>query len=221
MGRPRTPRGRARVVVERLARLYPGSATELCELDHDDAFQLLAATILSAQTTDLRVNSVTPELFARWPTAETLAGAAPGEVEVVIHTTGFFRQKTKSLLGMARALCDRFAGEVPRALGDLVTLPGVGRKTANVVRSVGFGEPGLPVDTHVLRLSHRLGLTIETDPVAVEHALGALVPAREWGALSLRLILHGRRVCVARRPRCDECVLADFCPTARTEGYRL
>jgi endonuclease-3 len=210
--RPRTPKGRARETVARLALEYPGEARELCALVHDDAFQLLAATILSAQTTDEAVNSVTPELFRRYPTPADLAAADPADVEALVHPTGFFRAKTRSLLGMAAALEDRFGGEVPTAMADLVTIPGVGRKTANVVRSVGFGLPGLPVDTHVGRLARRLGLTTETDPVKVEAELDAMVPAAERGTLSLRLILHGRRVCQARRPLCQACVLADYCP---------
>ena len=195
-----------------LAEQYPGTAKELCALIHDGPFQLLAATIMSAQTTDEAVNSVTPALFARYPTPADLAAADPAEVEKLIHPTGFFRAKTRSLLGMAAALEDRFGGQVPPAMEDLVTIPGVGRKTANVVRSVGFGLPGLPVDTHVGRLSRRLGLTVETDPVKVEADLDAIVPARERGALSLRLILHGRQVCAARKPRCAACVLAHICP---------
>jgi endonuclease-3 len=214
MARPRTAKGRARETVARLAEEYPGTARELCALVHDGPFQLLVATILSAQTTDERVNLVTPELFRRFPTPADLAAADPNEVELLIHQTGFFRSKTKSLQGMARALEERFSGKVPEALEDLVTLPGVGRKTANVVRSVGFGLPGLPVDTHVGRLSRRLGLTTETDPVKVEHELNALVPPGERGDLSLRLILHGRKVCAARRPRCEECLLADYCPSS-------
>ena len=212
MGLPRTPKGRARETLAILAGEYPGDAKALCALIHDSPFQLLAATILSAQTTDEMVNSVTPTLFARYPTAADLRAADPADVERLIHPTGFFRAKTRSLLGMAAALEERYAGEVPPAMADLVTIPGVGRKTANVVRSVAFGLPGLPVDTHVGRLSRRLGLTAETDPVKVEADLDAIVPARERGAFSLRLILHGRRVCVARKPRCDGCVLAAFCP---------
>ena len=214
MGRPRTPRGRARETVARLAREYPGDAAELCALAHHDPFQLLVATILSAQTTDERVNLVTPELFARWPTSADLAAADPREVEERIRTIGLFRAKARSLVGMASALEERYDGRVPEAMEDLVSLPGVGRKTANVVRSVGFGLPGLPVDTHVGRLARRLGLTTETDPVRVESDLDALVPPPERGALSLRLILHGRRICVARRPRCPDCVLADYCPSS-------
>ena len=195
-----------------LAEQYPGEARDLCALVHDGPFQLLAATILSAQTTDEAVNSVTPALFARYPTAADLVGADPADVERLVHPTGFFRAKTRSLLGMAAALEARFGGQVPTAMADLVTIPGVGRKTANVVRSVAFGLPGLPVDTHVGRLSRRLGLTSQTDPVKVEADLDAIVPARERGGLSLRLILHGRRICAARKPRCDTCVLAPFCP---------
>ncbi|HKA82314.1 MAG TPA: endonuclease III [Acidimicrobiales bacterium] len=215
-GRPRSPRGRARVVADRLAEEYPGTATELCALDHSNAYELLVATILSAQTTDERVNMVTPAIFAKYPRPADLAAADPAELETIIQSTGFFRNKTRSLIGMAQALVERFDGEVPHKLSDLVTLPGVGRKTGNVVRSVALGEPGLPVDTHVLRLSRRLGLTRQTDPVKVELELNPMVRADERGALSLRLILHGRRVCTARKPRCDACVLADICPSAFT-----
>ena len=214
MARPRGARARAATVVERLAVEYPGTARKLCALVHDDPFQLLVATILSAQCTDEMVNKVTPALFARYPTAADLAEADPADVEALVRPTGFFRQKTKSLVGMASALEERFGGEVPTGLEDLVTLPGVGRKTGNVIRSVGFDLPGLPVDTHVGRLSRRLRLTAESDPVKVEHDLHGIVAGEEWGALSLRLILHGRAVCVARRPRCAECLLADTCPSA-------
>jgi endonuclease-3 len=200
--------------MQRLAVEYPGSATDLCALVHDTPFELLVATILSAQSTDEMVNKVTPALIERFPTAADLAEADPAEVEVLVHSTGFFRQKTKSLLGMAQALEERFGGEVPTELEDLVTLPGVGRKTGNVIRSVAFGLPGLPVDTHVGRLSRRLKLTTETDPVKAELDLSVLVPPEERGAFSLRLILHGRAVCDARRPRCDACLLADICPSA-------
>ncbi len=212
--RPRTPAGRAKLVVERLAPEYPGTAVELCELRHDGPFQLLAATILSAQTTDERVNAVTPALFERYPGPEELAAADPAELEALIKSTGFFRAKAAALIGMATGLVERFGGEVPTTMEDLVTLPGVGRKTANVVLSVGLGKPGFAVDTHVGRLSRRLGLTAEQDPEKVERDVCALVPPAEWGALSLRLILHGRRVCAARRPRCEACVLADFCPSS-------
>jgi endonuclease-3 len=204
------------VVADRLAEEYPGTAQELCALDHSNPYELLVATILSAQTTDERVNMVTPAVFAKYPRPADLAAADPAELETIIQSTGFFRNKTRSLIGMASALVDRFGGEVPHKLSDLVTLPGVGRKTGNVVRSVALGEPGLPVDTHVLRLSRRLGLTRQTDPVKVELELNPMVRADERGALSLRLILHGRRVCTARKPRCDACVLADICPSAFT-----
>lgn len=198
----------------RLADEYPGTAKELCALEHSNSFELLAATILSAQTTDERVNMVTPALFARYPTPEDLAHAEPAELEELIQSTGFYRNKARSLLGMATTLVERFGGEVPTKLSDLVQLPGVGRKTGNVVRSVAVDLPGLPVDTHVLRLSKRLGLTEETDPVKVELELNPMVRASERGALSLRLILHGRQVCNARKPRCDACLLADICPSA-------
>jgi endonuclease-3 len=191
----------------------------LCALDHSGPFQLLVATILSAQTTDERVNMVTPGLFARYPDAPALARADPAELEDIIHSTGFFRAKARNLIGMAQGLVARFGGEVPSRREDLVTLAGVGRKTANVVRSVDFGLPGLPVDTHVTRLAHRLGLTTETDPVKIELVLNKMIPEPDQGSFSLRLILHGRRICTARSPRCADCRLADFCPSAfQTEG---
>jgi endonuclease-3 len=207
--------------VERLAERYPGTAKELCALEHDGPFQLLAATILSAQCTDARVNMVTPVLFAKYPDPQSLAAANPEDVEEIVRTTGFFRAKTKSLIGMAAALVDRYNGEVPPELEDLVTIPGVGRKTGNVVRSVDFGLPGLPVDTHVLRVSKRLGLTDEltpaqqSDAVKVEMVLNDMVPPAERGTFSLRTILHGRETCVARKPRCAVCPLSDFCPSAQ------
>ena len=216
-GAKRAPRGartRAPIVAERLAVEYPGSARDLCALEHANAFQLLAATILSAQCTDEMVNKVTPAVFARYPTPADLAEANPLELEDLVHSTGFFRSKAKNLIGMATALEERHDGVVPTDLADLVKLPGVGRKTGNVVRSVAFGLPGLPVDTHVGRLAVLLGLTDETDPVKAELALNALIPEGERGAFSLRMILHGRAVCDARRPRCDECLLADVCPSA-------
>ncbi len=195
--------------MRRLADEYPDAH---CALNHRNAFELLAATILSAQCTDERVNLVTPALFAAYPTPHDLAAAEPEKVEELIHSTGFYKNKTRSLLGMAAALNERFDGEVPGDMAELVTIPGVGRKTANVVRSVALGLPGLPVDTHVTRLSHRLALTEQTDAVKIEHELNAMIPAAQRGRFSLRLILHGRAVCVARRPRCDVCVLADYCP---------
>ncbi len=209
--RPRTPAGRARKTNELLAIEYPEAE---CELDHRNAFELLAATILSAQSTDKMINTVTPTLFARYPTPDDLAMADPAELEEIIHSTGFFRQKAKSLIGMATALVERHDGEVPGAMNDLVALPGVGRKTANVVRSVALGLPGLPVDTHVLRLTKKLGITTETDPVKVELELNPMVKASERGEFSLRVILHGRRVCFARRPNCADCTLNWFCPSS-------
>ena len=215
MPRPRTSKGRALETMRRLADEYPGTAVELCELHHANAFELLCATILSAQCTDERVNLVTPLLFARYPTPAALAAADPHDVEDIIRSTGFYNNKTKSLMGMAAALVERFDSEVPHDLADLVTLPGVGRKTGNVIRSVALDLPGLPVDTHVGRLVRRLGITDETDPVKVEHALNAMVPATERGRFSLRVILHGRRICAARKPLCGRCVLADFGPSAQ------
>jgi endonuclease III len=203
------------MVVRRLSEEYPGSAKQLCALNHDTPFQLLAATILSAQSTDARVNMVTPVLFDAFPTAEALAAAPVEKVEEIIHSTGFFRAKARSLSGMAQGVAERFGGEVPSAMDDLTSLPGVGRKTANVVRSVDFDEPGLPVDTHVLRVTRRLGLTERTDPDDVEQELNALVAPDERGTFSLRVILHGRAVCKARAPLCSECVLADICPSAQ------
>jgi endonuclease-3 len=187
----------------------------VCELDHDDAFQLLAATILSAQATDAGVNKATPGLFARFPDAESLAAVEPTDVEPYVDSIGLFRQKSKSLVGMARMLIEDYDGEVPGRIEDLTRLPGVGRKTANVVRSVALGLPGLPVDTHVKRLAGLLELTDETDPVKIELELNPMIPAAERGEFSLRMILHGRRVCIANRPRCEDCVLNDFCPSSR------
>jgi endonuclease III len=216
MGRPRTPKGRTREVAARLADAYPEA---ICELDHSTAFELLAATILSAQCTDARVNMVTPALFARFPTPSDLAGAEVTDVEDIIRSTGFYQTKAKNLIGMATALVERYGGEVPTELADLVTLPGVGRKTGNVVRSVAFDLPGLPVDTHVKRLANRLALTEHNDPVKIELELNGYLRATERGAFSLRMILHGRRVCDARRPRCEECVLADICPSSCLPVY--
>lgn len=215
MPRPRTrlsAAARATEVDSRLERVFPGSAIELCALVHRNAFELLVATVLSAQTTDEQVNAVTPALFSRYPDARALAGADSATLEAMLRPVGFFRSKSDHLLGLARLLVERYNAEVPTALADLVTLPGVGRKTANVVRSVGFGLPGLPVDTHVLRLSRRLDLTRAVGPVAVEAALCRVLPAPRWGGFSLRLIAHGRRTCTARAPRCAECVLVDLCP---------
>jgi endonuclease-3 len=215
MARPRGARARADEVVRRLRDLYPDVR---CALHHRNEYELLVATILSAQTTDERVNMVTPVLFEKYPTPVDLAHADPAEVEEIIQSTGFFRSKTKSIIGMAQALEERYGGAVPTELHDFVTLPGVGRKTGNVVRSVWFGLPGLPVDTHVTRLAQRLKLTNESDPVKIESDLNAIVAPEETGKLSLRLIEHGRRICDARRPRCDACVLVDVCPSAFKVG---
>jgi endonuclease-3 len=212
---PRLPRGartRARLTYERLREAYPA----VTELAHRDPFQLLIATILSAQTTDRSVNSITPELFRRYPTAADLAAADPAVVEELIKPTGFFRTKTRRIIAASRKLVEGFGGEVPGTMEDLVSLPGIGRKTANVILGVGFGVPGFPVDTHVTRLTNRLKLTASKDPVKIERQVCAIVPKEEWTGLSLRLILHGRRVCIARRPRCEECILNDFCPSSRT-----
>ncbi|HXC24921.1 MAG TPA: endonuclease III [Gemmatimonadaceae bacterium] len=199
-------------VFTRLHREYPGAH---CELDHANPFQLLAATILSAQCTDKRVNMVTPALFARYPTPESLARAEPGEVEAIIRTTGFFRSKAKNLIGMATGLVDRFHGQMPRTIDELITLPGVGRKTANVLLGDAFGiAAGVVVDTHVGRLSRRLGLTKAVDPVKVERDLMRLFPPEHWTLLAHLLIFHGRRVCYARRPQCEHCVLHDICPSS-------
>jgi endonuclease III len=197
-------------VVRALARHYPEVT---CALHHRDAFELLAATILSAQCTDARVNLVTPALFARFPDARALERADLAEVETLIHSTGFFRAKAKNLVAMARQLVDDHQGEVPRDLDALTALPGVGRKTANVVLGTAFAiASGVVVDTHVKRLSRRLGLTASTDPLVIERDLIAVVPRRHWVDLSHRLIAHGRAVCSATRPRCRDCALAPICP---------
>jgi len=212
---PRAPRGartRALLTAERLRDLYPA----VTELDHKDAFQLLIATILSAQTTDRSVNLVTPRLFELYPTAFDLAAADPARVEELIKPTGFFRAKTRAIIAASRKLVELFDGVVPPRMEDLVKLPGIGRKTANVILGVGFDVPGFAVDTHVTRLTNRLGLVATRDPVKIEALVTRMVPASEWTGLSLRLILHGRRICIARRPRCEECVLNDFCPSSCT-----
>ena len=184
-----------------------------CELDFANPLQLLVATVLSAQTTDVTVNRVTPTLFARWPDAQALAGADRAEMEAVLTPTGFFRAKTESVLRLAADLVERFDGQVPGRLKDLVTLHGVGRKTANVVLGNAFDVPGLTVDTHFGRLVRRFGWTEETDPVKVEHAMGALFPKRDWTQLSHEVIFHGRRTCHAKRPACGACPVAQWCPS--------
>ncbi len=213
MARPRTPKGRCLRTHEELKTEYPDAE---CELDYKNEFQLLAATILSAQATDVSVNKATPDLFKRFPNPEELSVANVEEVETYINSIGLFRGKAKNLVGMAQRLVEEFDGQVPESMGDLVSLPGVGRKTANVVRSVALGLPGLPVDTHVGRLARRLAITEENDPVKIELALNPMLPAQERGEFSLRVILHGRRVCFARKPNCNECALNYFCPSAFT-----
>jgi endonuclease III len=208
-----TPLGlvrRARKMNRILAETYPDAH---CELDFQNPFQLLVATVLSAQTTDVRVNLTTPALFAKYPAPEDLAAANPEHVEEILKPTGFFRAKTKSVMGLSAALRDRFGGEVPRTMDELVTLPGVGRKTANVVLGNAFDVPGITVDTHFARLSRRFGWTADTDPVKIEQEVGELIPRKEWTLLSHRLIWHGRRMCHARRPACGVCPLARLCPS--------
>ena len=200
------------MVVERLRDLYP-AATELA---HENPFQLLIATILSAQTTDRSVNQVTPVLFGRYPTAADLAAADPAVLEKLLKPTGFFRTKTRRVIEASRVLVEKFGGEVPASMDELVQVPGIGRKTANVILGAGFGVPGFAVDTHVRRLTNLLGLVKTRVPEKIEAQVTRMVPPAEWTALSLRLILHGRRVCVARRPRCEECVMNDFCPSSCT-----
>ncbi len=213
MARPRTEAGRCRRTHEELKAVFPEAE---CELDFDNPFQLLAATILSAQATDVSVNKATPELFKRYPDPESLATSEIAEIESYIKTIGLYRSKAKNLQGMAQKLLSEFNGSVPESMSDLTSLPGVGRKTANVVRSVALGLPGLPVDTHVGRLVRRLGITQETDPAKIEAFLNPMLPASERGEFSLRVILHGRRTCFARKPNCGECVLNYFCPSAFT-----
>jgi endonuclease-3 len=208
-----TPLGRtrrARRMARELALIHPDAH---CELDFTNAFELLVATVLSAQTTDKMVNKVTPTLFARYPDAVALAGADRDELEAILKPTGFFRAKANSVLGLSRALVERFDGEVPGRMADLVTLPGVGRKTANVVLGNAFGVPGLTVDTHFGRLVRRFGWTADEDPVKVETEIGQLVPKKEWTDFSHRVIFHGRRVCHAKRAACGACGLAQWCPS--------
>jgi endonuclease III len=210
---PAARRARTRRIIARLKQAYPRAT---CALQHASALELLVATILSAQSTDARVNMVTPALFAKYRTAWDFAAADPAVLEREIHSTGFFRNKTKAIIGMAQALVERHGGEVPDTMEQLVALPGVGRKTANVVLGTWFGKnEGIVVDTHVQRLSTLLGLTRETDPVKIERDLMALVPRDEWTWWSHTLILHGRQVCIARRPKCEVCVVNRLCPSSR------
>jgi len=212
---PRLPRGartRALLTVERLKELYPAAT----ELTFQSPFELLIATILSAQTTDKMVNLVTPKLFARYPTAFDLGAADPAEVEGIVKATGFYRVKSRRIIAASRKLVELFGGVVPATMDELLEIPGIGRKTANVILGAGFNQPGFAVDTHVIRLTNRLNLVSSRDPVKIERQVTSVVPPEEWTGLSLRLILHGRRVCIARRPRCEECVLNDFCPSSCT-----
>jgi endonuclease-3 len=204
-----------REVARTYAKLRERHSDAHCELDHKSAFQLILATVLSAQSTDVMVNKITPELFKRWPTPKALANAEPAEVERVLSKIGMFRQKTKNVIGLSKRLLEEHAGEVPRTLAELVKLPGVGRKTANVVLGVAFGTPeGVVVDTHVQRISQRLGWTKHTEPALIEQDLMALFPQSDWDMLSHTLIFHGRRICAARKPACAACPVSAECPSA-------
>ncbi|MFJ6691399.1 endonuclease III [Streptomyces sp. NPDC091294] len=214
---PKPPRGESRTALVRRARRINRELAEVYpyahpELDFENPFQLVVATVLSAQTTDLRVNQTTPALFAKYPTPEDLAAAVPEEVEEILRPTGFFRAKTKSVIGLSKALTEDFGGEVPGRLEDLVKLPGVGRKTAFVVLGNAFGRPGITVDTHFQRLVRRWRWTEETDPDKIEAAVGALFPKSDWTDLSHHVIWHGRRICHARKPACGACPIAPLCP---------
>ncbi len=209
---------RAPKIARGLAKAYPDA---VCALIHETPFQLLAATILSAQCTDERVNLVTPELFRRWATPQALAEAKPSDVEEVVRSTGFFRAKAANLIGMARGLVEKHHGELPQTLEELTALPGVGRKTANVLLGTAFGiASGVVVDTHVRRISNLLGLTTSDNPEQIERDLMALLPRKEWVIFSHRLIHHGRRICIARRPKCDECPLRPLCPRVGLPGVK-
>ncbi|MFH0794311.1 MAG: endonuclease III [bacterium] len=210
-------RARAGKICTALKKSYPQVRTAL---RHENPFQLLIATILSAQCTDERVNQVTPGLFRKYPTPEAFANAAAPELEEAIHSTGFFRQKTKSIQGCSRALIEKFGGKMPREMEELTSLPGVGRKTANLIRGEAFGLPAIVVDTHCRRLSGRLGLSDNTDPDKIEADLCELLSPEEWSGFSNRLIVHGRRVCGARKPNCPECLLNKLCPFPHQETGR-
>ena len=207
---PGTTKKRARLILGALAKQYPDAK---CELDFTTPLELLAATVLSAQCTDRRVNKVTPELFSKYPTAAGYAGADRQELEAIIASTGFFRQKAATLQGIGQVLCDRYGGAVPAALDELVTLPGVGRKTANVVLGEAFGVPGITVDTHVGRLARRFGWTTQSDPNKVDADLMALFPDKDWTRMSQLVIWHGRRRCHAKKPACGACNIAKWCPS--------
>jgi endonuclease-3 len=203
---------RARAAFAELRAAHPDAH---CELDHRSPFELIVATVLSAQSTDVAVNKVTPDLFARWPSPEMLSRAEPGDVEQALNRLGMFRQKAKNVIGLARGLCGRHGGQVPRTLDELIELPGVGRKTANVVLGVAFGTPeGVVVDTHVQRITQRLGWTTNQTPEKIEADLMTLFPREDWDALSHTLIFHGRRICAARKPACAACAVSQICPSA-------
>ncbi len=215
MNDPANLPARARRIVRGLARLYPDAR---CSLEWSSPLQLLIATILSAQCTDAQVNRVTPALFVRYPDAFAFAAADPAELEALIQPTGFFRSKARNVIRCCSQLVEQHGGQVPAGMDDLVQLAGVGRKTANVVLGNAFGVPGIPVDTHVGRLSQRMGLTGQTDPERIEQDLAGLIPKKEWTAFGHRMIYHGRQVCHARKPLCDGCALAPLCPRLGLEG---
>src|SRR5438132_5984000 len=207
-------RRRARRIMRELTLLYPDAK---CALDYNNPLQLLIATILSAQCTDVRVNMVTPALFARYPDAQAYADADIADLEIMIQSTGFFRNKARNIQACCRILVEKHGGQVPQTMEELVPLPGVGRKTANVILGNAFGLPGIPVDTHVGRLSRRMGLTEHHDPVKVEHDLMALIPKEDWTDFGHRMIFHGRQVCHSRKPKCAECVVNKLCPKIGVE----
>jgi endonuclease-3 len=217
MSTPDPLRTRAGRLVRRLTRTYPDAH---CALTYESPLQLLVATILSAQCTDARVNQVTPRLFARFPDAQAFAAARPRDVQRLIRSTGFFRNKARNIIACCRRLVAKHGGEVPRTMEELVPLPGIGRKTANVILGNAFGVPGIPVDTHVGRLSRRMGLSEAADPVKVERDLARLIPPKEWTMFGHRMIFHGRQVCHARKPRCEQCSLAELCPRVGVEPQR-
>jgi endonuclease III len=211
-------RSRARQVVRLLAKLYPDAH---CALHYDNPLQLLIATILSAQCTDTRVNLVTPGLFARYPDVKAFAEAAPRQLEQAIASTGFFRNKARNIIACCRDILAHHGGRVPSTMEELVKLPGIGRKTANVILGNAFDVPGITVDTHVGRVSRRLGLTNHTDPAKVERDLMELIPKKEWTMFSHRMIFHGRQICHARKPKCDQCLLAKVCPKIGVESSNV
>src|SRR5436190_17207996 len=212
-----TLRDRARAIARQLRRLYPDAE---CALHYENALQLLVATILSAQCTDVRVNMVTPALFQRYPDARAFADADPRELETAIQSTGFFRNKARNIIACCKAIVEKHAGDVPRTMDELIPLPGIGRKTANVILGTAYGVPGITVDTHVLRLSGRMGLTENADAEKVERDLMELIPPKDWTMFSHRMIFHGRQVCYARKPQCEGCALAEICPKVGVNDQR-